>query len=285
MSQFNFGQQMDMWNNTNYEAQMKHIENAGLNPALLYAKGGPGGVTGSPSGGISGAQAPAGGHEIMDITQMGLQNQMIQAQIKLTEAQAKATEVHAAKEGGVDTEVAKSQIDLNNANTGNATADAALKHAQQLITQFNLNYQQATQADQMQIIHETMRKLEGESITTLIHANIDEAMQNTYRKQIQANLLSTVLQQDLTRAQTTLTGQQTRVAQTEVIVNDARVQQMKNQIMNSWDSLQNDNQKVQFARQQLGLQDAPESIVKDVVSHIDVLIGKLPTKPGYTPPF
>lgn len=281
MSAYNFQQQYDMWQKTNYPAQVEQLEKAGLNPALLYAKGGPGGTTGAPSGGIGGGTAPSGGHEMMDVMGMGMQSQqmmmqlkMQQAQIELTQAQAEATKIHAQKEAGVDTEVAKSQIDLNNANTGNATADAALKHAQTLIQQFDLNYKQATQADQMGIIHETMRKLEGESITTLIHANIDEAMQNTYRKQIQANLLSTVLQQDLTRAQTALTGQQSRVAQTEVMVNDQRIQTMKNDIMRGWNELQNDNQKTEFLRQHLGLQDAPESIIKEIMSHVDVLVGR-----------
>ena len=34
-----------MWNYTNYENQKKHLEAAGLNPALLYGMSGGGGAT------------------------------------------------------------------------------------------------------------------------------------------------------------------------------------------------------------------------------------------------
>ena len=34
--------QMDMWNKTNYGAQMRHMKDAGLNPGLMYGMGGGG---------------------------------------------------------------------------------------------------------------------------------------------------------------------------------------------------------------------------------------------------
>ena len=40
---------LDMWNKTNYEAQMAHLKNAGLNPGLIYGMKGGGGVTTGPS--------------------------------------------------------------------------------------------------------------------------------------------------------------------------------------------------------------------------------------------
>jgi len=52
--------QMDIWNRTNYGAQVAHMKKAGLNPALMYAKGGQGGTTGSQTGGgAKGGQAVA----------------------------------------------------------------------------------------------------------------------------------------------------------------------------------------------------------------------------------
>ena len=44
-AQFSHDVQMDMWNKTNYGAQMEHLKNAGLNPALMYGMGGGGGQT------------------------------------------------------------------------------------------------------------------------------------------------------------------------------------------------------------------------------------------------
>ena len=40
---------LDMWNKTNYGAQMKHLQAAGLNPGLIYGMKGGGGVTTGPS--------------------------------------------------------------------------------------------------------------------------------------------------------------------------------------------------------------------------------------------
>ena len=50
-------QQIAMWNATNYGAQTAHLQEAGLNPALMYGAGGGGGSTTAGSG--AGGQATA----------------------------------------------------------------------------------------------------------------------------------------------------------------------------------------------------------------------------------
>ena len=62
MQDYNYQKQMEMWNNTNYPAQVQQLGKAGLNPALLYGKGGGGGATtGSGAGmGVTGGQAQRG---------------------------------------------------------------------------------------------------------------------------------------------------------------------------------------------------------------------------------
>ena len=49
----------EMWDYTNYENQRKHLQAAGLNPALMYGAGGGGGSTTAGSG--AGGQATASG--------------------------------------------------------------------------------------------------------------------------------------------------------------------------------------------------------------------------------
>ena len=52
--------QLDTWKKTSYPAQVEMLKEAGLNPALLYGNGGPGGVTGSQGGGSAASgSAPA----------------------------------------------------------------------------------------------------------------------------------------------------------------------------------------------------------------------------------
>ena len=52
MYNYQMNKQLEMWENTNYSAQVEQLKKAGLNPALLYGKGGGmGATTGSASAG------------------------------------------------------------------------------------------------------------------------------------------------------------------------------------------------------------------------------------------
>lgn len=102
--------QKEMWNYTNYENQRKHMETAGLNPALMYGmSGGGGSTTGSASaGGVSNPGSQAVG--------MGLQAAMIASQIRLNESEASKNDAEAKKTSGVDTDLARAQENLTNFN-------------------------------------------------------------------------------------------------------------------------------------------------------------------------
>jgi len=76
--------QMDMWNKTNYGAQLAHMKDAGLNPALMYGMGGGGGATTGSQGGGSASKANAQ-------KQMGIEGAMAAAQIELMKAQGEKT--------------------------------------------------------------------------------------------------------------------------------------------------------------------------------------------------
>jgi len=83
--------QMDMWNKTNYGAQVDHMKEAGLNPALMYGGAGQGGQTGSQGGGSAGSggapKAP-----VMDMSNMlmGKQADLLDAQKRKTDAETEA---------------------------------------------------------------------------------------------------------------------------------------------------------------------------------------------------
>jgi hypothetical protein len=66
---------MDMWNKTNYGAQVGHMKDAGLNPALMYKGAGAGGTTGSQGGGSASMGSSQQG-KIMDLS-----NALVGAQI------------------------------------------------------------------------------------------------------------------------------------------------------------------------------------------------------------
>ena len=101
----------EMWDYTNYENQRKHMEAAGLNPALMYGQGGGGGA--STSGAQGNATSAVGGNEVQSgaaSTGMALQMAQLQSQIEVTQAQANKLNADAEKTKGVDTKLSEAEI-------------------------------------------------------------------------------------------------------------------------------------------------------------------------------
>ena len=118
--------QMDMWNKTNYGAQVEHMKNAGLNPALMYKGAGAGGTTGSQGGGSASMGSSQQG-KVMD-----LQNALLGAQIKGIEAKANsdnasadATRGYKADESGAVKD--KIRQDIENLKAAKLDINAATK--------------------------------------------------------------------------------------------------------------------------------------------------------------
>lgn len=97
----------EMWDYTNYENQVKHLEEAGLNPALLYGQGGGGG---SAAGG--GTAAGVGLPSSTGVG-MGIQWETMEANKELAKAQAAKTNAEAAKIMTTDTENVESETEKN----------------------------------------------------------------------------------------------------------------------------------------------------------------------------
>lgn len=141
MAQFNQDLQFDLWNKTNYEAQMKHLKNAGLNPALLYGGGGGGGATtgGGGGGSVSGATATDPSAATAAGTQMG----MMLANMKLMDAQAEKTKAETEKIEGVDTTESTARIRETGARATSQEFETGIRQemAEDLKMQINLDRQ------------------------------------------------------------------------------------------------------------------------------------------------
>lgn len=123
--QADYSQQLalDMWNKTNYEEQVKHMQAAGLNPALLYSKGGTGGSTAG-----AGTAAPVSDGTTQAIG-MGLQAKQIAIGQAQQMAETAKTVAEAAKISGVDTDSVKTSIkkmlqDIEASKAGQAATEA-----------------------------------------------------------------------------------------------------------------------------------------------------------------
>ena len=138
MANWSHNANKDMWDYTNYENQVAHLEAAGLNPALLYGQGGGGGATAAGGNAIAGSGNSAGGantgspqaikSQIIEGAGMGIQLGLMNAQKRNLEADAAKKEADAAKTAGVDTELAKTAAKLNEArikNTDMSTEEIA----------------------------------------------------------------------------------------------------------------------------------------------------------------
>lgn len=92
---------LEMWEKTNYKAQLEQMKKAGLSPGLMYGKGGPGGSLAMPSGSVSGGNAPVG-----DPLRggMGIQSMLAMEQLKQMRAQTRSIEIDNANKdkGGID---------------------------------------------------------------------------------------------------------------------------------------------------------------------------------------
>lgn len=97
LAQFNQGLAKDMWEFTNYENQIKHIKAAGLNPSLLYSKGGGGGASTSGAGTAGAASIPSA-----PAIFMGLQLEQMKADIDKTKAETAASYAEAGSKTGVE---------------------------------------------------------------------------------------------------------------------------------------------------------------------------------------
>jgi hypothetical protein len=127
---------MDTWRQTSYPAQMKMMQEAGLNPGLMYGSAGAGGTTSAGSGG----SAPGGAVQQGNPMEMGLINQarLLNAQVKNVEAQTNKTNVEADKLAGVDTEEAQARILNLTQGVSNMKAQESLLKVQEDLEKWNV---------------------------------------------------------------------------------------------------------------------------------------------------
>lgn len=102
----------EMWEKTNYAAQIEQMKKAGLSPALMYGQAGAGGGTISGAQGQGTSQPTDRSIEMkLKGQEIGLQLANLASQIKLNESQANKNNAEANKTAGVDTELAKTSIE------------------------------------------------------------------------------------------------------------------------------------------------------------------------------
>lgn len=198
--------QLDMWNKTNYGAQIEHMKAAGLNPGLIYGmKGGGGVTTGSGSATAEGRPGSMNtGMAMQSAAQLGL----MQANIKALEAKAEKDSADAAKTKGVDTDLAVSQIDLLKKQATTEEQKAIIAQWEGEIKKWDAHIKMNSWEDSVTMIQRELERLENE----VDKGTKDKAIRNGYWDEYvsaaRADMASKILQNEAMKAGIALTSAQ-----------------------------------------------------------------------------
>lgn len=198
--------QLDLWNKTNYEAQVKHLKAAGLNPGLIYGMSGGGGATAGAGGAMPSNQEGSGG---VVSGAMGMMNMsLLNAQKKVLESQANLNNVEAAKKQGVDTEAVKQGIAESIQRIATGKADEQLKSALAAGTNLDNLFKQEANPKLLRKIDVEIDNLE-EGLEAAVRSNkIGAATAKDIITQAELRTAGMRLENKLTEAKTKLTTAQ-----------------------------------------------------------------------------
>lgn len=174
MSDYNYAKQLQMWEDTNFSAQMEQLKKAGLNPGLLYGMGGAGGATtGQPSGNVTGGKA-AEQSQIQQSLEMGMQLQLLKAQkenIEADTANKKADlPVKGAQVGKIGAETASITQGIENQK-----AQELLTTAQTKIARLEALFKSETMEDAIDIVNSQRAKWITDIDIALTQLGVDRA--------------------------------------------------------------------------------------------------------------
>jgi len=194
---------LQMWKDTNYSAQVEEINKAGLNPALLYGKGGGGGTTvGNSGGGVNAPNAPQGGGEVMGMMMQQAQLKVMEAQAEAMKADANLKNVDANKKAGVDTELGKAQTESLMQGIKNQQATERLTNIESRLRNIQADIASETIQEQIASVGLEMQTAAKQLEILTRNSWIDENTKYNKIKIVQTQLFGMVLDNALTKAQT-----------------------------------------------------------------------------------
>lgn len=243
-AKYSQGLAMEYWDYTNWENQVDHLRKAGLNPALMYAKGGTGGQTGG--GQAQGVGLSPSNQEAVKAQQIGMALQLAQlkSQIEVNESVAKKNTAEAEKTAGVDTEAAKMGIKLSEAQVLSererknvlyweaevAQSESVLKEALANTEQFNLQKVQW----EIRMVEKGYEEL-SERVAMLKRENkIGDATAEMQIEQYKANLVDTWAGAMLKMAQTETQKEEVKAIAERLKQKDYELDQKDTEIIQRW---------------------------------------------------
>lgn len=202
LTKFNADQQLRLFEETGYGAQVRQMENAGLNPGLIYSQGGKGGD--SSLNASSGVDVPyVEKSNMMDIA-------LKSAQVEMLKSQAEKNIADAEKTKGVDTDEGKARIENLQQGVKTAKAQEAWLKVETDLKAIEQYEKIASQEDRLDYIkYYTKQALHNASIAENEEWLSSETKKNK-RDIIRANAIQGFLQNELTKENITKTKEEVR---------------------------------------------------------------------------
>lgn len=225
-----YGQQLqlDTWNKTSYPAQVAMLKEAGLNPALLYSKGGAGGVTGSQTGGsATGGSAPqTQAPHFMSISASLAQG----AQIELMKAEANKANAEAENLRGVVREEAETRISKMIAETSNETLKSKLIGLETDMMEIEKAYKPYKLLAELDNILENTKSLK-------LHNDLTQDQYDDLIKEVHERAIGQQLNNVLTESEIEL-------KKAQVILTNTQKQQIITSLTQKWTELKLQDEKI-----------------------------------------
>lgn len=240
LADYTKNKQLEMWHDTNYSAQVKEAEKAGLNVGMIYGMGGAGGATaGSPSGQMptSGMASDATGR--MQATMgMGIQLAQMQANTEALKAQANKNNAEAQQIAGAGTDLLGAQKESIIQGITNQKVQAKLTDLQAEATQLGNTLATYSMNDILSTIKAKATTAVNEAEIAMNEEEISSATKNTKIAQLKQNYIQSLLSASLTKS--------------AIKVNESQINKWSQEIEQGWRKVSQDWVKLNQGQQQLG---------------------------------
>nr|WAE43673.1 MAG: DNA pilot protein [Microviridae sp.] len=219
LSNYNLGLQEKLWNDTNYPAQVQQMTDAGINPAMMFAKGmGSGGTTMANT--VATSQPSVQQNPALNIESMMSAGQR---------AASQAAQTNNTVAGTLNTEQ----------NTKNQAEQQIILQNQQVITKAQADISDATVQDTIQITRGSLQSILNNNVISVAKGYVDQNTANTLIAQAKADLLQTGLKNILLKSEADMT--------------DAQASAITEAVKQKWVALNIDQQNTNINKGQLAV--------------------------------
>lgn len=271
-----YKQQLQLWKDTNYGAQMAQIKSAGLNPALIYGTSGTGGSTGSGGASVGGGNASGESERMMAYNAQsanGMAMMKTAAEIELIKANADLARAQKPKTEA-DTDLSKANVDKVNSEIANIKNDTALKGEEIVLNKLQQNSIQISnefnEQHNVQLLEQTFQSIK--ELTA--RANVAEETQNSLIELAKNNV-------KLSLSQTLLNNSNISLNEADKKLIQAKIEEIANTIAISNRQITVNEEALKQAMEMKKMEQSSGELVKTIRGVGSLIQSVLANKPIY----